>query len=73
MWKDGEKTKQLNTKKAQNIIYDYKGTVFCHCPKTGEIRRMAYGGFEEKRETLKYFYARLPMKLVQRNFNLLSI
>ena len=29
-------------------------TVFCHCPKTGEIRRMAFGGFEEKRETLKY-------------------
>lgn len=54
MWKDGEKTRQLKTKKIQNVTYDYKGTVFCHCPKTGEIRRMAYGGFEKKRETLKY-------------------
>jgi len=51
MWKDGEKTKQLNT---ENISYDYKGTVFCHCPKTGEIRQLAYGGFEETRETHKY-------------------
>jgi Transposase DDE domain len=54
MWKDGEKTKQLNEKKVQNITYDYKGTVFCHCPQTGEIRELAFGGFEEKRETLKY-------------------
>jgi Transposase domain (DUF772)/Transposase DDE domain len=54
MWKDGEKTKQLKTIKIQNVTYDYKGTVFCHCPKTGEIRRMAYGGFEKSRETLKY-------------------
>ena len=54
MWRDGEKTKQLKTKKVQNVTYDYKGTVFCHCPKTGEVRRMAYGGFEEKREALKY-------------------
>jgi len=54
MWKDGEKTKQLKTKKIQNVTYDYKGTVFCHCPRTGEIRQMAYGGFEKKREALKY-------------------
>jgi transposase len=54
MWKDGEKTKQLKSKKIQNVTYDYKGTIFCHCPKTGEVRQMAYGGFEEKRETLKY-------------------
>ena len=54
MWKDGEKTKQLKSKKVQNVTYDYKGTVFCHCPKTGEVRQMAYGGFEKKRETLKY-------------------
>ncbi len=54
MWRDGEKTKQLKTKKIQNVTYDYKGTVFCHCPRTGAMRRMAYGGFERKRETLKY-------------------
>jgi len=54
MWKDGEKTKLLKTKKIQNVTYDYKGTVFCHCPSTGEIRQMAYGGFEKKREQHKY-------------------
>jgi transposase len=54
MWKDGEKTKQLKTKRVQNITYDYKGTVFCHCPKTGEMRQMAFSGFERKREALKY-------------------
>ena len=54
MWKDGEKTKQLKTKKVENVTYDYKGGVFCHCPKTAEIRQMAFNGFEEKRETLKY-------------------
>ena len=54
MWKDGEKTKQLKTKKIDNVTYDYKGTIFCHCPKTGEIRRMAYRGFEKGRDTLKY-------------------
>lgn len=54
MWKDGEKTKQLKSKKVENATYDFKGTVFCHCPKTGEVRQMSYGGFEAKRETLKY-------------------
>ncbi len=54
MWKDGEETRQLNLKTAQNITYDYKGSISCHCPKTGEIRSMAFGGFEESRETLKY-------------------
>lgn len=52
MWKDGEETKQL--KKLQNVTYDYKGVVFCHCPKTGDIKKMAYGGFEAKRDTHKY-------------------
>jgi hypothetical protein len=54
MWKDADKTKLLKSKNINNVTYDYKGTVFCHCPKTGEIRRMAYSGFEEKRNTLKY-------------------
>lgn len=54
MWKDSEKTKQLKQSKIENVTHDYKGTIFCHCPKTGEIRQMVYGGFEEKRETLKY-------------------
>jgi hypothetical protein len=54
MWKDGEKTRQMKTIKADNVTYDYRGTVFCHCPKTGEMKQMAYGGFEEKRSSLKY-------------------
>lgn len=54
MWKDGEKTRLINHKKIKNVTYDYKGTVFCHCPITGEMRRMSYTGFEKRRETLKY-------------------
>jgi len=54
MWKDGEETRQLKTRDFENVTYDYKGTVFCHCPVTGEVRKMAYGGFEKDRETLKY-------------------
>ena len=37
-----------------NVTYDYKGTVFCSCPLTGEVREMAYGGFEKDRGALKY-------------------
>jgi len=54
MWKDGETTKLLKSKNINNVTYDYKGTVFCHCPTTGEVRRMAYNGFEKKRNSLKY-------------------
>lgn len=54
MWKDGETTRALQTRAIENVTYDYKGTVYCHCPATGEIRKMAYGGFEEKRGTQKY-------------------
>ena len=52
MWKDGEESKVVEGK--WNIIYDYKGQVYCVCPKTGQMREMAYGGFEKDRETLKY-------------------
>jgi len=54
MKKDKEPTWQFKTLDIQNVTYDYKGNVFCHCPKTGEIRPMAYGGFEEDRDALKY-------------------
>jgi len=54
MWRDGEKTKLLKNANIKNVTYDYKGTVFCHCPDTGEIRHMSYGGFEKDRGTLKY-------------------
>jgi hypothetical protein len=43
----------------RNVTHDYKGTVYCHCPVTWAKREMAYGGFEKKRDTLKY---RCPAK-----------
>lgn len=54
MWKDGEETKALYPERANNIVYNYSGEVYCHCEITGEKRAMAYMGFEKKRETLKY-------------------
>jgi transposase len=56
-WKDGEKTRLLGDH--TNVVHDYQGNVFCHCPETGKQRDMAYGGFEKDRETLKY---RCPAK-----------
>ncbi len=59
-WKesdDGEGTRVLSGQ--THVIYDYRGTVCCTCPSTGEVREMAYGGFEQDRETLKY---RCPAK-----------
>ena len=52
MWKDGEETRLLGNYK--NIVYDYRGTVYCYCAKSGKQREMAYGGFEKERESLKY-------------------
>jgi len=37
-----------------NVVYNYKGDVFCVCPKTGCQRNMSFGGFERKRKCLKY-------------------
>jgi len=37
-----------------NVRYDWRGEVYCHCPRTGVERRMAYGGFESDRGTRKY-------------------
>ncbi len=52
LWKDGEETKRVSG--TRNVVYNYKGDVFCYCMKTGQRRRMAYGGFEKNRGTLKY-------------------
>ena len=54
MWKDGEETRAMKDGRYKDMTYDYKGTVFCHCRQTGEIRKMVFGGFEKDRETLKY-------------------
>lgn len=52
MWKDGDPTRLLDNH--TNVVYDYKGTVYCHCPEKGTEREMTFGGFEKDRETLKY-------------------
>ena len=60
-WQDGEATRRVPG--AKNVVYDYKGTVSCLCPrtlaarKTGQadrMREMAYGGFEKDRMTVRY-------------------
>lgn len=56
MWRT-EETKLVGD--YPNVVYDHKGTVYCHCPVTDTIREMAYGGFEKDRNTLKY---RCPAK-----------
>jgi hypothetical protein len=53
-WKDGEDTKLLNPDKIDNIVYDYKGTVYCHCPVSNDKTEMAFCGYEKDRNTLKY-------------------
>jgi hypothetical protein len=50
-WKDGEETRQLSG--FENVVYNYKGNVYCYCLETGEKREMAVGGFEESRRTIK--------------------
>jgi len=60
MWKDEKgQTRPLYPDKADNIVYDFKGSVFCHCPISDKRYEMAYQGFEKDRETLKY---RCPAK-----------
>jgi len=52
LWRDGEKSKLVSG--SENVVYDYRGTVSCVCLKSGKVRQMAYGGFEQDRMTLKY-------------------
>lgn len=54
MWRDGETTRLLDPSRADNIVYNYKGEIFCVCPSTGETRPMAYWGYEKGRRALKY-------------------
>ena len=51
-WQDGEESRLVSGE--ENVVYDYRGEVSCVCLRTGEERRMAYGGFEKSRGTLKY-------------------
>jgi hypothetical protein len=50
--RDGESTKVAA--RCENIVYDYRGTVSCVCPRDKTQRQMAYGGLEKDRGTLKY-------------------
>ena len=50
-WKDGEETRQLPG--FEDVVYNYKGNVYCYCEKTLEKREMSVGGFEKDRDTLK--------------------
>lgn len=52
MWKDGQETRLIGDE--INIVYDYEGTVYCHCLDTDIRREMAYGGYEQDRDALKY-------------------
>ena len=52
MWKDTDATRLVGDH--DNVVHDFRGTVYCHCPQTAMRRRMAYGGFEQQRLTLKY-------------------
>jgi transposase len=52
MWQDDEPTRRVSG--LSNVVYDYCGTVYCHCPLSGDRRVMAYGGFERDRQSLKY-------------------
>lgn len=57
LWKnpDGpDGTKCLYPDRADTIVYDYRCNVFCVCPVTGEKRDMAFRGFENDRQSLKY-------------------
>jgi transposase len=52
LWKDGEQTRLFEGR--ENIVYDYRGTVYCCCPQELKMREMAYAGVEKRRNTLKY-------------------
>jgi Transposase DDE domain len=47
-------TRVLFEDRADQMVYDFRGTVYCQCPVTDERREMAYMGFESDRQTLKY-------------------
>ncbi len=61
-WKEEKeseiKTRPLYEDRVDNIVYDNKGTIYCHIGKGDDLDKdyavMAYTGFEENRKTLKY-------------------
>ena len=54
LWKLDE-TKLIDQEKADNVVYDEAGKVYCVSPaKEPEQRELAFDGFESYRECLKY-------------------
>jgi len=53
MWKT-EDTRLLDGGKADNVVYDESGRLYCHFPVSGESREMAFQEFEKDRGCLKY-------------------
>ena len=51
-WRDGEETKLVTGR--ENVVYDYKGTVYCYSPENYRRREMVPGGFEKDRDALKH-------------------
>ncbi|MFQ5868140.1 MAG: transposase [bacterium] len=47
-------TRSLYPDRVDNIVYDYKGSIYCYCPVSDQRREMAYQGFEKDRNSLKY-------------------
>ena len=47
-------TRSLYPDRVDNIVYDYKGSIYCHCPASDQRKEMAYQGFEKDRNSLKY-------------------
>ncbi|MDD5708668.1 MAG: transposase [Kiritimatiellae bacterium] len=50
-WPKDEPTRRVSH--LRHVVYNQEGEVFCW-PRQGAPRRMAFGGFEEAREALKY-------------------
>jgi hypothetical protein len=71
-WKDGDETKLIDPTRADNLVYDYQGTVYCHCPISKERREMAFGGFEKDRECLTYLCPVKPYSKRCKGFALCS-
>lgn len=56
-WKDGETTRPLFPDRADCVVYDRRGTVFCdrdRADRPAPESPMLFGGFEADRGTLKY-------------------
>ncbi|MCK5686220.1 transposase, partial [bacterium] len=53
-WNKIEQEKLLNPEIADNITYDYSGNVYCYCYESETRRKMAFAGYEKKRDTLKF-------------------